>query len=82
MITLEEAFIKTSNDPSCSKIVKILDAGFFWQFCDDLLNKCLGRRSIAIDKASGHLWYIWPPDLTDEQMDALEHAKPVPIPKI
>ena len=81
MITLKEAFIKASKAPGCSTIVEIRDAGAFWQFCDDLLDKCLGRKSIAIDKTDGALWYIWPPDLTDKQRAALESAKEVPIPE-
>ena len=82
MITLKEAFVKASKDPSCSKIVEIRDAGDFWQFIDDLLDTCIGRCSIAVDKADGKLWYVWGDRLTDEQDAALEHAKTVPLPDL
>ena len=63
-------------------VTKILDAGTFWFFGDEIGDKCpIGHVSVAIMKKDGKVFPFWPPDLTDEQLDAADNAKSVPIPQ-
>ena len=83
MITLKEAF-KIAQDHGTfgfplSRIVDETDD--FWVFHLDTDKVLIGPRPIAVDKKDGRVWGIFPPALTDEQIEALENAKEVEVPQ-
>lgn len=77
MITLKEAY-KKAQAQCCWLIGKAFDCGDFWEFTPGKL--LIISATIGVYKATGEVFRVYPPDMTDEQVDALEHAKEVPIP--
>ena len=86
MITLEQAYDKISSRLGDRKITRIQDAGYFWLFSAPLYTPGTkellpGLPLYAINKSDGKVWFLPnPPDYTDEQREAMENAKEIPVP--
>ena len=86
MITFEQAYKKISDILGETKIISILDAGYFWLFKYVVYTEgsniiAPGCLPYAVNKSDGKIWYLpIPPRWTDEQRAAMENAKEIPVP--
>ncbi len=82
MISFKQAYKIARKEITDSwKIIRILDAPEFWLFCDERSEIMpIGYNPIAVNKKDGRVWGVFPPAMTDEQLEALENAKEVEVP--
>ena len=84
MTSIKDACRKVAAELGGIKITKILDAGDFWVFFDELMvgpDPVIGHHPFAVNKSDGALWVFPPPPyLTDKQRTAFETAKTISIP--
>jgi len=86
MISLKDACKKISDELGDIKIIKILDAGDFWVFYDEMHDVdgpmfVMGHLPFAVNKSDGALWGLpHPPSWTVQERAAMDTAKEIAIP--
>lgn len=82
MITLKKAFeiaqTYCKSDIPLSRIAD--DTKDFWVFHLDTDEVLIGPCPTGVDKKDGRAWRVFPPSMTEEQLEALENAKEVEVP--
>ena len=77
MVTLKEAYEKAKTQ--CTWVIgTAFDCGDVWEFAPGKL--LIISATVGVYKETGEVFRVYPPDMTDEQVNAMEQAKEVPIP--